>query len=114
RLEHPYSAVIGRRTDDETWQGTSRWCGYGWRRGSRSRRTVARKLRRSTQRNVERRADPLEVASHVAPLGGVDVEGRVVPTLRLEDRPEKKRAPRGRVQYVLANSNQNSSVSCRN
>jgi len=75
------------------------------------------------------RRDSLEVGSHVAPLGGIDVEGRVVPALRLEDRPEKKRAPRelhaggpsrffdaprGRVQYVLANSNQNSSVSCRN
>src|SRR5262249_54123489 len=28
------------------------------------------------------------------PLGGIDVEGRVVPALRLEDRPEKKLAPR--------------------
>ena len=35
----------------------------------------------------------LDVANHVAPLRGVDVERRGVPALRLEDRPEQERLP---------------------
>src|SRR5215475_9062837 len=62
-------------------------------RDPRRQQAIARKLRGTTQRETERATDPLEVTPHIAPLGGVEVERRVIPTLRLEDRAEKKRAP---------------------
>ena len=45
------------------------------------------------ERDAHRAAGSLEVAPHVAPLGGIDVEGRVAPALREEDRPKQERAP---------------------
>ena len=53
-----------------------------------------RKGGRTLERDAHGLAGPLDVTPHVATLGGVDVEWRISPALRGEDRPEQKRAPR--------------------
>src|SRR5262249_53329836 len=46
-----------------------------------------------SQRQTELPADALQIAPHVAPLRGIDVEGGVVPSLQPEDRTEQERLP---------------------
>ena len=48
---------------------------------------------RPFERDAHRLAGSLEVAPHIAALGGIEVERRVPPALRSEDRPEQERAP---------------------
>ena len=48
---------------------------------------------RPPERDAHRVAGPRHVAPHVAALGGIDVERRIAPALRGEDRPEQERAP---------------------
>lgn len=57
---------------------------------------VARKQRGLSERNGKRIADAFEIAPHVMPLGRIDIEGRVIPTLGLENRSKQKWTPNDR------------------
>src|SRR6476469_5593743 len=64
------------------------------KRKTRRLQPVLRKLRRrQLERNPFRFANPRQVAPHIAALGGEDVERRIVPAERLEDRPEQEGPP---------------------
>ena len=60
---------------------------------ARREQAVARKHRRTPERQAMRRADALELAPHVASLDGKNIEWRIAPPLRGEDRTEEERAP---------------------
>ena len=62
-------------------------------RDARGEQARLRKRLGPLERNAHGAARPLEVAPHVAALGRIDVERRVAPALRHEDRPEQERAP---------------------
>ena len=65
--------------------------------GKREPRGLQPALRKLRRRQIEGQtlglADARQVAPHIAALGGEDVEGRVVPALRLEDRAEQEGSP---------------------
>src|SRR4029079_13443930 len=48
---------------------------------------------RSRKRKIERGANTLQVAPHVAALGGIKIEWRGCPALGLENRSQQKRSP---------------------
>src|SRR6202046_3648764 len=62
-------------------------------RHSRGEQARLWKRLRPFERKAHGAAGPLEVAPHVAALGGIDVERRIAPALREEDRPKQERAP---------------------
>ena len=72
-------------------------------RPARRARPAARRGNGSgrAERQPERGALPLAVAHHVAALGGIEIERRGVPALRLEDRPEQERPPAHRDARAL-------------
>jgi hypothetical protein len=63
-------------------------------RHPRGEQAAARKARRHLEGQAVALGQPRQVAPHVAALGRIDVEGRVVPAERQEHRAEQERAPR--------------------
>ena len=60
-------------------------------RDARRQQAVLRKGIGAAERHIQVRAQPLEVAPHVAALRRIEIERRGGPALRLEDRPEQER-----------------------
>src|SRR5436190_22368384 len=60
---------------------------------ARRRQTIAWKPRRFAERDFQACTQPFQVAPHVATLGRIDIERRIIPTLLLKNRAEKKWTP---------------------
>src|ERR1041384_3905701 len=60
---------------------------------ARGQQTTARKLRRLMKRDSETCAQSFQVTPHVAALGWIDIERRIVPSLLLKNGAEHERPP---------------------
>jgi len=61
--------------------------------GARRQQAAARELARAAKRNFVLFAKALHVAPHILALQRIEIEWRVAPSLRREDRPQQKRTP---------------------